>query len=42
LPNQPAGEFVYRVLVDGFGDITPTLTRTLGANETYTITLYAR
>jgi hypothetical protein len=42
LPSQPAGEFTYRVFVDLFGEITPTLTRTLGANETYTITIYPR
>jgi hypothetical protein len=42
LPNQPVGEFTYRVLADGFGEITPTLTRNLGANETYTITIYPR
>jgi hypothetical protein len=42
LPNQAAGEFTYLVLADGFGEITPTLTRTLRANETYTITIYPR
>jgi hypothetical protein len=42
LPNQPAGEFTYRVLADGFGEITQPLTRTLGANETFTITIFPR
>jgi hypothetical protein len=42
LPNHPAGEFTYRILADGFGEITPSLTRTLNANETFTITIYPR
>ncbi len=29
-------------LAEGFGEITPTLTRNLGDNDTYTITIYPR
>jgi hypothetical protein len=39
LRNQPAGSFVYDLTAEGFG-ATPSRRRTLGANETWTLTIY--
>ena len=40
--NQNAGDFTYEVLADGFGIIQKQTTRTLAANETFTINIYPR
>ena len=42
VPNQNAGDFTYEVLADGFGIIQKQTTRSLGANETFTINIYPR
>ena len=42
VPNQNAGDFTYEVLADGFGIIQKQTTRTLAANETFTINIYPR
>jgi hypothetical protein len=39
LRNQPVGSFVYDLTAEGFG-ATPSRRRTLGANETWTLTIY--
>jgi hypothetical protein len=39
LRNQPAGTFVYDLSAEGFG-LTPPRRRALGANETWTLTIY--
>lgn len=40
LPGQPAGTFTYEVLVDGFGQLTPRVARTLQPNQVFTIYTY--
>lgn len=42
LPNQNVGEFTYEVLADGFGIIQKQTTRSIAANETFTINIYPR
>ena len=42
VPNQNAGDFTYEVLADGFGIIQKQTTRSLAANETFTINIYPR
>lgn len=42
LANQNVGEFNYQVSADGFGIIQSLTNRTVGANETFTISIYPR
>jgi len=42
IPSQNVGEFTYEVLADGFGIIQKQTTRSLAANETFTINIYPR
>ncbi|MFN5290858.1 MAG: hypothetical protein ACK5E4_12300 [Planctomycetia bacterium] len=42
LGNQNVGDFTYQVLADNYGIIQPTTTRTIGQNETFTISIYPR
>ena len=42
VPNQNTGDFTYEVLADGFGIIQKQTTRSLTANETFTINIYPR
>ena len=39
LASQPAGNFTYSVLAEGYGEIRPALTRVLASGETFTITI---
>ena len=40
LRDQPAGNFEFEALVDGFGSLQPRATRTLQAGQVYTIFTY--
>ncbi|MFN6053957.1 MAG: hypothetical protein ACK47R_24260, partial [Planctomycetia bacterium] len=42
LGNQNVGDFTYQVLADNYGIIQPITTRTIGQNETFTISIYPR
>lgn len=42
VPNVNSGDFTYEVLADGFGIIQKQTTRSLAANETFTINIYPK